>query len=172
MLCRRLRDHLDLEDQGAVLNALLAQPIHDDLSALRAQAADEAGAHPIPHCSAPFHDQCKRYGGEVLIYPFLGLCQTGIIGGAGNHNLADPMPQSQHSMRYKQFCALLIAARKKAGLTQYDVATRLGKPQSFVSKYESAERRLDMIEFLDIADAIGADPRRILRGLQGGARQR
>jgi hypothetical protein len=39
------------------------------------------------------------------------------------------------------------------------------KPQSFVAKYESGERRLDVIEFLGIASAIGADPVRILKAL-------
>jgi hypothetical protein len=41
---------------------------------------------------------------------------------------------------------LLIAARKKAGLTQHDVAKRLKRPQSFVTKFEDGERRLDVVE--------------------------
>lgn len=60
---------------------------------------------------------------------------------------------------------LLITAREKAGLTQHKLAGRLGKPQSFVAKYEGGERRLDVIEFIGIASAMGADPVRILRTL-------
>ena len=60
----------------------------------------------------------------------------------------------------------MVKARKKAGLTQDDLARRLKKPQSFVAKYEGGERRLDVIEFLGITRAIGADPVRILKTLQ------
>jgi len=74
--------------------------------------------------------------------------------------------KSVHSTDQAAFCALMIGARKKAGLTQDDLARRLKKPQSFVAKYENGERRLDVIEFLGITRAIGADPVRILKTLQ------
>ena len=48
--------------------------------------------------------------------------------------------------------------RLAAGLTQSEVAARLEQSQSFVAKYEGGKRRLDVIEFMDIADAIGFDP--------------
>ena len=51
-----------------------------------------------------------------------------------------------HSPRYRQFLKKLRAARLHAGLTQQDVARGLRKPQSFVSKCESGERRVDVIE--------------------------
>lgn len=57
---------------------------------------------------------------------------------------------------------LLIGARRKAGLTQAEVAEQLGRPQSFVAKYEG-ERRLDVIEFIQIAKDLGADPTLIIR---------
>lgn len=50
---------------------------------------------------------------------------------------------------------VLAALRVSAGLSQAEVAARLGKPQSFVSKYESAERRVDLPDLEDIAIAIG-----------------
>ena len=59
----------------------------------------------------------------------------------------------------------MITARKKAGLTQQDVAKRLKRPQSFVAKYEGGERRLDLIEFVVISRVIGADPVRLLKSL-------
>ncbi|MGN6369063.1 MAG: helix-turn-helix domain-containing protein [Phycisphaerae bacterium] len=49
-------------------------------------------------------------------------------------------------------------ARKGAGITQAELAKRLRLPQSFVSKYERGERRLDVVEFLAIAECLGADP--------------
>ncbi len=59
----------------------------------------------------------------------------------------------------------MIQARKKAGLTQTELAKKLKKPQSFVSKYENGERRLDIIEFIAVCKAIGADARKILAKL-------
>ena len=47
---------------------------------------------------------------------------------------------------YLAVARLLKEARERAGLTQLDVAKQLGVPQSFVSKYESGERRLDLLE--------------------------
>ena len=74
--------------------------------------------------------------------------------------------KSVHSSDLSAFCGLMVKARKAAGLTQHQLAGRLKKPQSFVAKYEGGERRLDVIEFLAITRAIGADPVRILRSLQ------
>ena len=50
---------------------------------------------------------------------------------------------------------MLIEARTRAGMTQHELAQHLGKPQSFVSKYERRERRLDVPEFIEFARAIG-----------------
>jgi transcriptional regulator with XRE-family HTH domain len=80
--------------------------------------------------------------------------------------------KSVHSADQAAFCELMIAARKKAGLTQHAVAKRLRKPQSFVAKYEGGERRIDVVELLTIARAIGADPLRILRALIRRSHQR
>jgi transcriptional regulator with XRE-family HTH domain len=73
-----------------------------------------------------------------------------------------------HSADQTAFCALMIAARKSAGLTQHALARRLGRPQSFVAKYEGGERRLDVVEFVAVIQAIGADPVRLLRDLVAG----
>ncbi len=63
---------------------------------------------------------------------------------------------------YKRFRDLLIDARKKASLTQVELSSKLQRPQSFVSKYERGERRLDIIEFGEIARSLGIDPVRFL----------
>jgi transcriptional regulator with XRE-family HTH domain len=52
---------------------------------------------------------------------------------------------------YKNFLARLIEARKQAGLTQVDVAKRLGKAHSFISKCELGERRIDFVELQQLA---------------------
>ena len=52
--------------------------------------------------------------------------------------------------------------RRRAGLTQAAVARRLRRPTSFVGKYENGYRQLDVIEFLNVAEAIGFDPAQFL----------
>ncbi|HQQ75374.1 MAG TPA: helix-turn-helix transcriptional regulator [Pseudomonadales bacterium] len=54
--------------------------------------------------------------------------------------------------------SFLIQIRKEAGMTQDQVANALGKPQSFVSKYENGERNLDFIEVIDVIEVLGLDP--------------
>jgi transcriptional regulator with XRE-family HTH domain len=63
-------------------------------------------------------------------------------------------------------CELLRQQRKAAGLTQTIVAERLGKPPSYVAKYEGGDRRLDILELIDIAAAIGFDPCKLIRALR------
>lgn len=72
------------------------------------------------------------------------------------------MPSSVHTVEYDRFRALLIGVRKEAGLSQAELARRLAKPQSFVSKFERGERRLDVIEFLSVTRALGVDPIHLL----------
>jgi transcriptional regulator with XRE-family HTH domain len=79
--------------------------------------------------------------------------------------------KSIHSAEQKAFCEVLTVTRHQAGLTQTDVAKRLGRPQSFVAKYEGGERRVDVIEFLAIASALGADPLRLLKRIMGRVRE-
>jgi len=57
---------------------------------------------------------------------------------------------------------LVVAARKAADLTQAIVAERLGRPQSYIADIERNERRLDVVEFLALAEAVGFDPLTIL----------
>lgn len=71
--------------------------------------------------------------------------------------------KSLRSSDHQHLRTLLIAAREKAGLTQQQLAARLGRPQSFVAKYEGGERRIDVIEFLEIARALDFDPARAVR---------
>ena len=75
------------------------------------------------------------------------------------------MPKTLRSPGHDRLLALLKQARLKAGLTQAEVARRLGRPQSYVAKVEGGERRLDTLEMIAFAEAIGADPVRLVRAL-------
>jgi len=62
-----------------------------------------------------------------------------------------------HDERYKRLIETLTAARRTAGISQIELAKRLGTRQQFVSKFESGERRLDVVELVDIGRALGLD---------------
>lgn len=71
--------------------------------------------------------------------------------------------KSNFTREYTAFLEVLIAARKRQGLTQQAVADLLSKPQSFVSKYESGERRLDVVEFFQIAKVLRENPAQLFQ---------
>lgn len=75
------------------------------------------------------------------------------------------MTKSVFTKRYKLLLSLLISTRQEKGLSQRDLAKKLKKIHTFVSKYERGERRLDVIEFLDIAKALDIDPHEIINKL-------
>ena len=81
------------------------------------------------------------------------------------------MSRSRSSPRYARLIELLVKARSEAGLSQVDLAARLERPQSYVSKYESGERRLDVVEFIEVAEAIGCAASDILRLVVGTAQR-
>jgi transcriptional regulator with XRE-family HTH domain len=62
-----------------------------------------------------------------------------------------------YDLRYERLQKALIEARQSANLTQTEVSVRLNKPQSFVSKYESGERRLDIIELIEICNVLSVN---------------
>ncbi|MBN9407514.1 MAG: helix-turn-helix transcriptional regulator [Burkholderiales bacterium] len=68
------------------------------------------------------------------------------------------MPAAIQDARHKAIAALLVQLRKERGWLQHDLAHRLRRTQTFVSKYETGLRRLDAIELLDILRALDADP--------------
>lgn len=63
---------------------------------------------------------------------------------------------------YESLQRALVQARQSKGLTQTEIAAHLGKPQSFVSKYESGERRLDVVEFIEVCQVLSIKPQSIL----------
>jgi transcriptional regulator with XRE-family HTH domain len=66
--------------------------------------------------------------------------------------------------RYQRVIAKLRAARIEAGVSQAKLADLVGHRQQFVSKYESGERRLDIVEFFDITRALGLNPSGLVDG--------
>lgn len=76
------------------------------------------------------------------------------------------MVESVFTSKYARFRELLIEARRARGFSQAALAEKLGRLQSFVSKYERGERRLDVVEFLDVAQALDLDPCQVLQQLQ------
>lgn len=75
------------------------------------------------------------------------------------------MARSLRTPKHRQLQSGLAAARKAAGLTQVQLAERLGRPQSFVAKYEVGERRIDVVEFCEIADALKLDASALLSSI-------
>jgi transcriptional regulator with XRE-family HTH domain len=73
----------------------------------------------------------------------------------------------QDSRNSHELLRRLIGAREAQDLTQTELALKLGRPQSFVSDYERGQRRLDVIEFIDIAKALGLDPVAVVKELAG-----
>jgi transcriptional regulator with XRE-family HTH domain len=80
------------------------------------------------------------------------------------------MSRTLRSGRHEALIALLVEKRREAGLTQAQVARKLKRYQSYVATVESGQRRIDVVEFLDFADAIGFDPRDAIKRLRSISR--
>lgn len=68
------------------------------------------------------------------------------------------MSKSIFTDAYASVVDLLVALRKENGVSQVELARRIGKPQQFVSLVERRERRLDVVEFFVIVTALGGEP--------------
>ena len=76
------------------------------------------------------------------------------------------MTRSVFSPAYRRLREWLVEARHASGISQAQLAILLGRPQSFISKYERGERRLDFVEVLEIATALQVDARDLVGELQ------
>lgn len=76
------------------------------------------------------------------------------------------MAKGFHDSRYRDLIGQLVNARKKLGLSQRQLADRLGQHQQFVSRYETGERRLDVVEFRDVAQALDLQAAALLDSLE------
>ena len=75
------------------------------------------------------------------------------------------MEKSTFTPHYDALRARLVALRKAAGLTQRQLAARLGREPSFVARLEQGERRLDVVELAWLCKACGSDPNQVIAGL-------
>jgi transcriptional regulator with XRE-family HTH domain len=75
------------------------------------------------------------------------------------------MPKSVTSPLQKTLAGMLIEQRLKAGLRQVDLAKKLGVYQSWVTHMESGQRRIDVVELIELGRAIGFDPAQLVRKL-------
>ena len=66
---------------------------------------------------------------------------------------------------HRKLIGVLAKTRKAAGLTQRDLASRLKRPHSFVGRLEAGERRLDVVEFIEVARALDVDPAKLFAQL-------
>jgi len=70
--------------------------------------------------------------------------------------------KSLFTRKHTQLRKLLTKARKEAKLTQTALAHRLNRRQAYISRIERGERRIDVVEFLDLAHAIGFNPAKFI----------
>jgi transcriptional regulator with XRE-family HTH domain len=76
------------------------------------------------------------------------------------------LAKTHRSKRYKALIGLLVARREAAGMTQSDLAARLGKSQSFVSRLENGQRRITVVEFMTLAKILRFDPYKVISSLE------
>lgn len=68
------------------------------------------------------------------------------------------MPKTVFTGAHRHLVEVLLKARKAAKLNQTEVAERVGKDQTFISLIERSQRRVDVLEFVALAKAMGQDP--------------
>ena len=71
-----------------------------------------------------------------------------------------------YQQRYIDLIELMILARKNVGKTQANLAEQLGKHQSYIAKIEGCERKVDVVEFVEICKIIGASPSDLIKALE------
>jgi transcriptional regulator with XRE-family HTH domain len=75
------------------------------------------------------------------------------------------MAKTLGTARHEALIRILVERREASGLTQMELAKKLGEYQSFVARLESGQRRVDVVEFLEIAEILQFDPHETLRQL-------
>jgi len=80
------------------------------------------------------------------------------------------MASSLHSGKYQIFREMIVKIRKDADITQVQLAKELGKPQSYISKIENGERRIDFTEFIEIASILKIDTQQFIKTYQKKAK--
>ena len=76
------------------------------------------------------------------------------------------MKRSNKEIQQGKLLELLKRIRQERGIRQVELAEKLGLPQSFVSKYESGDRRLDILELRQVCNAMGISLKEFIRELE------
>ena len=75
------------------------------------------------------------------------------------------MGKTLGSARHRALVDLLIAKREAAGMTQAELAEKMGEYQSLIARLESGQRRIDVVELLEIAAILGFDPTKAIKSI-------
>ncbi len=78
------------------------------------------------------------------------------------------MGKTLNSRRHKSLVDLLVKRREVVGMTQAELAARLGQYQSFVARLESGQRRIDVVEFLELSEILGFDAAEAVEAIKLG----
>lgn len=97
-------------------------------------------------------------------YPILGY-----FGLSSKLRASRRVQKSIYTHKHQLFCDMLRQARKRKGMTQVELAKKLGTRQQWIAKVESGERRLDVIEFSELAVVLGIDPKRFFNALNSSS---
>lgn len=103
----------------------------------------------------------KNLGGEARINPKKRIIRFLIY----ELDLSKRFNKSLYSERWDLLRQILKESRRSAGLSQMEVARRLERPQSLIAKIEAGERKLDVCQFIDYLEILGADPVQAMRRL-------
>ncbi len=79
-----------------------------------------------------------------------------------------PLGKTLNSRRHKSLVDLLVKRREVIGMTQAELAARLGQYQSFVARLESGQRRIDVVEFLELSEILGFDAAEAIKAIKAG----
>lgn len=82
------------------------------------------------------------------------------------------MEKSTFTREYAALCRLLRETRERAGLTQVELAEKIGETQSYVSKVERGERRLDLVQLQTFCRALGVSLSQFVADFEGMSRSR
>ncbi|MFU0507381.1 helix-turn-helix domain-containing protein [Pseudaminobacter sp. NGMCC 1.201702] len=82
------------------------------------------------------------------------------------------MVKTLGSDRHNKLVAILIEKREGSGLTQTELAAKLGEYQSFVARLESGQRRIDVVEFIQLSEILRFDPATVISQLAGKIERR
>ena len=83
----------------------------------------------------------------------------------------DSTMKTIYQQRYQTLIDCLISARKQAKLTQADIAHQLGKPQSYIAKIEGKDRKIDILEYVELCEVLKIQPSETIKLIENSQTQ-